>query len=313
MTFEELDNARLAYKKRMVKLIQIFIAIFAIIAIFVIAMAIGSNDDFSALMILPMLLQPAFFLLIIAIIVIVFATHKQALAYKKTYKAYFVAATLAKIFTDLKYSHDLGYPKAAIAATGMMRMGDRYHSNDFVSGRYKNIAFSQADVHIEDEYTDSDGDTHYVTIFKGRFLTFEFNRDFSFKLQVAHKNFGNNCLPRGKEIRKFEKIEVESPNFNKKFNIYGQDGFEAFYLLDPAFLEKIEQLGDNCGGRIMLMFMDNKLHIALYDGKDSLEPPSPFKEIDEQAELQKVSSDIKIITDFIDKLTLDKYAFKKTS
>ena len=50
-------------------------------------------------------------------------------------------------------------------------MGDRYHSEDYISAEYKNIKFEQSDVHIEEEHesTDSEGHTTttYVTIFKG--------------------------------------------------------------------------------------------------------------------------------------------------
>ena len=35
---------------------------------------------------------------------------------------------------------------------------------------------------------------------------------------------------------------MESIDFNKKFKIYAEDGFEAFYLLDPSFILKIEKV-----------------------------------------------------------------------
>lgn len=53
------------------------------------------------------------------------------------------------------------------------------------------------------------------------------------------------------------------------------------------------------------------LIIALNDGKDSFEPPKASKPIDERAELAKIHADIKIITDFVNQLSLDRKLFKK--
>jgi len=48
----------------------------------------------------------------------------------------------------------------------------------------------------------------------------------------------------------------------------------------------------------------------LKDGKDAFEPPSIFKPIDENAESKKVENDIRLITDFVDQLKLNRKAFK---
>ena len=75
-------------------------------------------------------------------------------------------------------------------------------------------------------------------------------------------------------------------------------------------MERIQNLGKNSGGKILLCFVDNKLHIGLCNNKDSFEPPSVFKKIDETKELEKVSRDMKIITNFIEELNLDNDLFK---
>ena len=308
MTFDELEKTRVVYKSKVAKIRNWAFAIATIALVLLGFPALRSGSGFAAFAVLFYIF---FFIFIVTIIVIAFATRKEAAAYSRAYKAYFVSRSLSATFSNVTYIPNQGMPYEVISRTGMMYMGDRYNSNDFVSGNYKNISFCQADVHIEREDKDSDGDTTYVTTFRGRWMIFDFHRDFAFNLQVAHKNFGSSRAYYGKGQRKFEKIEVESPTFNKKFVIYGQDGFEAFYILDPAFIERIEKLGDECGGRIMLCFINQKLHIALYNGKDAFEPPRYSKPIDEKAEFEKVSHDIKAITNFVDDLNLDKNVFKK--
>ena len=256
---------------------------------------------------------PVICVVVFASIIGVAAARKDNETYRKLYKAYFVEQSLRQIFTDLHYSHDEGMSKAVLTSTGMISTGDIYSSNDFTSGKYKDVAFSQADVTIQEVHTDSDGDTNYVTIFKGRWLVFEFPKTFTFRLQVVEKWFGANKKPcKDTTIkRKIERIHTESTEFNKKFKVYAEDGFEAYYILDPAFISHIEDLDNTHQGKLMLCFIDNKLHVAIYDNKDAFEPPRPFKPIDEHAEFTKIHQDIKAITDYVDFLKLDRKLFSK--
>lgn len=309
MKFEDVENARVRYKDKLTRASLITVSILFVLALIVFFAITGAN--FSIVTILPALFMSAIFVFAITAIVVAIATRKEAAEYKKTYKAYFVEQNLAKTFTNLQYQHEAGLNKQVLAATQMINTGDRYSSNDLTMGKYKNVNFTQADVHIEEEYTDSDGDTHYTTIFRGRFMIFEFPKKFNFKLEVVSNFFGVGKVPgRNPQTgRKFEKFEVESIDFNKKFKIYAEDGFETFYLLDPSFILKIEKVSAEYDKKMIFCFVDNKLYVGINEGKDSFEPPRPSKPIDEQLEIEKVSHDIKVITDFVDELSLDRKIF----
>ncbi len=309
MSYEELEQIRINYYKKVKKCITISLVIIGVMFLSVALPIILSGGSFFSIFYFGFF---AFFGLAIAAVVIVLSTRKDAEAYKKAYKAYFVATTLEHTFTNLNYHHDLGMNREMLANTGMINLGDRYHSNDLVVANYKNVNFVQADAHIEEEHTDSDGDTTYVTIFKGRFMFFEFPKKFNFRLEVVGSKFRPYKVPRQdqKIIRKFEKIQTESTDFNKSFRIFAEDGFEAYYILDPSFMEKIQAIGETYKYQIIFGFTDNKLLVGINDGKDSFEPPKCSKPIDEKAELEKISKDIQVITDFIDKLNLDKKLFQ---
>ena len=309
MKFEDVENARVQYKDKLTKASLITISTLFVLALIMFFAITGAN--FSIVTILPALFMSAIFVFAITAIIVTIATRKEAAEYKKIYKAYFVAQNLAKTFTNLQYHHEAGLNKQVLAATQMINTGDRYSSNDLTMGKYKNVNFTQADVHIEEECTDSDGDTHYTTIFRGRFMIFEFPKKFNFKLEVVSKFFGVGKVPgRNPQTgRKFEKFEVESIDFNKKFKIYAEDGFETFYLLDPSFILKIEKVSAEYDKKMIFCFVDNKLYVGINEGKDSFEPPRPSKPIDEQLEIEKVSHDIKVITDFVDELSLDRKIF----
>ena len=309
MTIQDVEAAREAYYQKTKRnwLIVGTIAGVLIIALFLSQLSTGHFELF----ILPFFV--AFFVFVLGTIINTFTTKKEAAAYSKAYKAYFVEQNLRAIFSGLTYSHDQGITKQFLDSTGMVDTGDRYSSNDYTSGHYKNVLFSQADVNISERRTDSDGDTYSVTIFMGKFMVFEFPKRFNFKLELVGKKFGAYRIP-GKNAtsgREMQKISTESEEFNRSLKVFGEDGFEAYYILDPAFMVKIMDITTHYDGKILFGFTNNQLLIGLNNGKDSFEPPKKLSQpIDEAKENQRISSDIKIITDFVDQLSLARKLFQ---
>ena len=193
-------------------------------------------------------------------------------------------------------------------------MGDRYSSNDYISGKYKNINVIQADVHIEEEHetTDSDGNTTttWVTIFMGRWMIFDFNKIFKANIQVCQKGFGNSKLSNWGSKTKYKKVMMEDQVFNNIFRTYAQDEHDAFYILTPSLMEKIKKLVNNISGKLLFCFVDNKLHIGIQNNKDSFEH-GIFTKINEEKVTNDISQDIKMITNFVDELSLDNDLFRK--
>lgn len=310
MDFNTLEAARQDYAHKLRIFYGVTGAVFALAAILVILSINSSSRGIQSV------LWIVFVLMLIAICGVgIFIYQSGARArYHQLYKAYFVETALRQTFTDIQYDHALGMPKSVLSSTGMIQTGDKYQSNDFTSGKYKNVAFAQADVTIKEEHTDNDGNTYYVTIFRGRWLTFEFPKPFTFRLQIVQKHFrATKKFAKDKAtMRRVEKLSTESTTFDQKFRVYSEDGFEAYYILDPAFIDRIEQLSAASQGKLLLCFIGNKLHVAIDDKKDAFEPPSPFRPINQQAESAKVRQDIKAITDLVDFLKLDRKLFKTT-
>ena len=310
MEFKDVENARIIYHKKLSRIWTIGLIIGAIIAALTCVFS-GISGGFDGFTIFLFLITLGFAAMIVGVVVL-FATRKQAEAYQEAYKKYFVEKNMAAIFSNLKYDHKVGLNRDMLKVSGMVNTGDRYHSNDLAMANYKGVNFVQADVHIETEHTDSEGNTTYVTIFRGRFMVFEFPKKFSFKLELIGKKYGSAYRVPGKNPktgRKMAKLNTESGDFNRNFRIFAEDGFEAFYILDPAFMEKIQKISDAYNGRILMGFLDNTLLIGLNDGKDSFEPPKSSKVIDEKAETAKIAGEIRVITDFVDVLKLDRKLF----
>ena len=259
------------------------------------------------------ILLPFFFgmAFIIPIFLVILIPMKKRNEFTKAYKQTFVKTSLEKVYTDLEYEPDLGISRDVIADTGMMNMGDRYYSDDYVKGKYKNITVEQADVHIEEESTDSDGDTTYYTIFRGKWMIFEFNKNFKADIQVREKGFTNAKVGWlfAKKEDKFKKVQMEDQAFNKSFTVYAQNEHEAFYILTPQLMDKIMTLNEKVNGALLLCFVDNKLHVGLHNNKDDFEPKLS-KEIKEDEVINSVVEQIKEVTDFVDELNLSNDLFK---
>lgn len=297
MTFQDVETARKIYWDKL----KTRLTISAIIS--VIAGVVLSIGGRSAML---YAVVTAFIVFSLAAGITVFLTRKDATAYRKAYKGYFVEQNFQKIFTNLSYSHEAGLDPDVLNSTEMIDTGDVYSSNDLTVAKYKKVGFAQADVHIQREQTDSEGHVTYYTIFKGRIMIFEFPKKFNFKLELIGKKFRTSQVPSKDRItgRKMVKIQTESNEFNHIFKIYGQDGFETFYLLDPARIVKIQTIAERYNYKILFGFLDNQMLVAIDDGKDSFEPPRASKPLDEKAELKKVATEIKVITDFVDELSL---------
>lgn len=249
-----------------------------------------------------------FFITIFLLIIVPIRKRKKfILAFKDT----FVKSSLEKVYTDLEYKPEEGISRDVIASTGMMYMGDIYHSDDYIKGRYKNILVEQADVHIEEESTDSDGDTTYYTLFKGKWMIFEFNKTFKANIQVREKGFNNAKIISlfAKKEEKYKKVEMEDQAFNKEFKVFAQDEHDAFYILTPQLMDKIRALNEKVNGKLLLCFVDNKLHVGLHNNKDDFEPRI-MKSINEEDITKQIVEQIKIVTDFVDDLDLSNDLFK---
>lgn len=325
--FENVEGYRITYSeasdRRNKKILTVAkITALSVVAVFIvcliIALADGTDDAFFTGAAVMFYVTALAFANWAVISVVISLTKREEIQtaldnYKSVYKAYFVGACLLHIFDNYFYDHELGFQKSRLSGTGLVNTGDRFSSNDYVSGLYHDFPFEQSDVRIDVEETDSDGSPYVVSIFRGRWMIFRLKKKFEHDFVVSGKSFGMAVkLPfmktsRQEEARtlKFKKISLESEDFNKTFYIYGEDEVEVRYLLDPAFMERFKALAKRYNNAVMLMIAGNELHIAVNDWKDSFEPPvNPKQSLDEKTEFIKVLSEIHTVTDVVDSLKL---------
>lgn len=296
MNFQDVEKARIKYKNIIIRdIVIVFSTEIGIIAFVLLCAKVAGYE--SLFKTAPVLAIGTIICMTIIIISIMISFIKnKAKEYKKIYKAYFVKQTATQFLKDLSYSHEKGLDIKILSDTQMINTGDRYLSNDLMTGKYKDVTFTQSDVTIEKEI-EWENSYSYYKIFKGQFIIIDFPKKFNYRLEVVSNSFRANRIPNS-----FKRFEVESPEFNKKFKIYSNDGFETFYLLDPTIITKIEKLSLKYNKKMIICFNDNKICIGIDSKKDLFEPPCPFRKTSEKEEANKIQKHVKLITNFIDGL-----------
>lgn len=158
---------------------------------------------------------------------------------------------------------------------------DIYHSEDLIKGVLKNnCKFEMSEVLTEDRDTDKDGNAIYSTIFSGLVAKIETPKPFNTLLYIRKNS--SSKLP-------FDKLrtQLDSPEFEKMFDVYASDRIIAMQLLTADIMQDLMQFRNEMKMNYELTIKENSIYIRFWCG-----------EMFEPAHLKKFS---------LDKRTLYKY------
>lgn len=237
--------------------------------------------------------------------------------YLSIYREECVTQLLNDEFNYFEYHQNEGIDKNVVYDTRMMFEGNRFKSNNQIIGNYHGVNFIQADIKIKRTrklisaisllfgafVPTSD------TLFKGKWILFEFNKKFSANFQVRDKWITNARVDNSIGHWNYKFIETENSAFNNKFLVYAYNPHDAFYVLTPRFMEKLLFLSKHIKGRIILCFVDNVLHVGVDNVKPSFRY-SIYKKVDQRRFKESLLKDVSVITSFIDELNLENDIFK---
>lgn len=215
---------------------------------------------------------------------------------------------LVKVMRDLLpgtvYSPNSGLDPATVYRTECLKRADRFRSEDLITGDFDGVAFRCSDVVLEEKHVERTKDgyrEYYVAFFTGRIFEVTFNKEFEGYLQVLE---GGSPISN----RPFQKVALESIDFNKKFRTYSTNELSAFLVLTPDIMERMMQLEKENPGRISFSFTGSTLYIALNNNKNTFEL-RPFRKIDDSM-IEEFKKDFLVIKDIITLLKLNQKIFK---
>jgi hypothetical protein len=175
------------------------------------------------------------------------------------YKNQIILKSVAKYFPDIQYVPNSGFQENEFDKLGLFNQSpDRYKCEDLFSGKLDKTTYSFSEVHAEYKttHTDSKGRTRaeWHDIFKGIIYTADFNK--YFHNTVVVRRDGWNLVASN------ERIQLEDPRFESRFDVFSEDDQQTRYILSPALMERIMEVDDRFGG-ILLSFRESKVILTV--------------------------------------------------
>lgn len=207
------------------------------------------------------------------------------------FKSKHVKAIIEKEIENVFYDPKKGFDKEVVYESGILKKEDKYFSEDYITGEVKGKKFESADVKLQDVRSNGKTTTT-VTVFQGRFFIIDFDKKFENDVYIMpNRSFGFNWF------KSMVRIDLESIAFNQQFDVYSKNQHSAFYLLKPAFMEKLLEF-KNIAKRVMFGFKDQSVYIAL-DTKIDTFDLKMFREIDQKF-FEEIKKEIKVIEELIE-------------
>jgi len=192
-----------------------------------------------------------------------------------------------------------GPPLAPLIESGLLpKRYDRVKFEDKMVGNAHGADFEALECHMEREDRDSDGDTNWVTVFRGSLMALDFHRKFLGRTVVLRdKGIFNR-----KEKSGMKRVGLVDPKFEKVFQAYGTDQVEARYLLTPDFMQRLVDLETSVDGKnIRFAFLDELLLIAV-ETPDRFEAGSMSVPLTDPKRTQDILNEIGAVYNLVDGL-----------
>ncbi len=157
---------------------------------------------------------------------------------------------------------------------------DRYRGGDLVEGALgaTHFFFSELIHEEQHESTDAKGrrQTRWEIVFKGLFFIADFNKHFHGKTYVVPDARGS-FLGLGQLFEKWsfgrgDIVELENPEFDALFTVYGTDQVEARYILSSSMMDSLVHFRSKADTPVHLSFINSKVCVALPVNKNLFEP-----------------------------------------
>lgn len=219
-----------------------------------------------------------FFVIVISIIIFAIANA----GYTKIYKNQVISSILKNYDKELNYMPDNGIQRN-IYKIAKFEHFDRYTTEDLIVGKICGLEFALADVHTEDESTDSEGHTTYTTIFRGPVAVVELNK---LKDLVIYVSDNQLKLFRGNEY-----VELDNQAFEDKYDVFTNNDVVAMRILTPTLTTKILEMHDKFGFFFEIKLIDGLVFFRFHS--DTLFNPCP-------GDIEKEATDIAFYFNMLD-------------
>lgn len=191
---------------------------------------------------------------------------------------------------------------------------DRHKAEDTISGTFDSTSFSFGEIHTEYKTvsTDKNGNRQesWHTIFKGMFFVSDFHKNFEGEtiidadsMERFFGKFGRN-FQKWNPSRAGKLVQMENPEFEKRFAVYSTDEQECRYILSLSMMERLVEMSKKINFQISLSFRNNQVYLAVFNNMDLFEP-SVFGSLLKEEDYKIIISMLRLMTGVIEDLNLN--------
>jgi len=189
-----------------------------------------------------------------------------------------IMADFAGFFGSFSYENTACLPDAVIRGSDLFNGYNTHEGDDYFSGTYKDVAITISEECLKTvAYEQKNNKIRKKSriVFDGICILLEMNKKFKGRTVVLKDHGIFNAF---NGISGLERVRLEDSEFERIFEVYGNDQIEARYLLTAAFMERMLKLRDLFGGKsIQFSFKDNLLLIAVPTKQNMFEACSFFR------------------------------------
>lgn len=194
----------------------------------------------------------------------------------KKYKIQIIPAILSAIDTSFRYSISSGHTKQEFFDSDLYNKNiTDYESDNMISGMVGETAVKISNIEATrveetEKVVERDGrrtteiERHTYTVFKGIFMSLDFNKHFDGITKLHTKGTLLNGFEENMDtlFSNYKKLTIENQEFNNNFDVITTDMQNALYILTPAFAELLLVFYKKTNKGLGICFKNGIMYVA---------------------------------------------------
>lgn len=245
-------------------------------------------------------------IVVISVIILITCINNKSKIFSSFYKEEVVNEIIHAFCSNATYSPNDGVGEDLFKNSGLFTSPDRYHAEDLIEGCLGKTSFICSEVHAEERKARStkNGVQYYwEDIFKGFLFIADFHKDFQGETTVLRDSFFKIKMGASR-------VKMESPDFEKVFDVFSTNQIEARYLITPSMMERMLKLDSNFKKGITISFRNSTILVAIPDSKNRFEA-DVWSSLNDMSILKSDFAVLQSLLEIVDELNLNTRIWSK--
>ncbi|MFB2780430.1 DUF3137 domain-containing protein [Shewanella mangrovisoli] len=214
---------------------------------------------------------------------------------------------------DFIYNREMRLDMNRLTAAKVLPNYDKASFGDYIQGQYKGIELVVNELTLTKDVRVEEWDgnkrrtvTRTETRFRGTVVELSSHKQF-IGHTVVLKDRGGLANFLSDNHSGLQRVKLEDPLFEKEFDVFSTDQIESRYLLNTAFMERLQQLAKSFDGEIQCAFFRNRLILFLPNRRSRFQMRSIFDSAHFSTEFSQLNREMKQLFAIIEVLKLNEH------